>query len=371
VYSIPAIDAIARMADRYFPTGVMPDKAFDLLEELAPIALQEGKEQLTAKDVEAMVARKTGIPIGEPSKEERATLLSLEDYLHKRVMGQDHAVEAVAKALRRARAGIGGGTRPMGSFMFLGPTGVGKTETAKALAEALFNDENAMSRIDMSEFRGGDALERLIGTPDGVDPGRLATLIREKPYGVLLLDEFEKSERNVHDLFLQVLDEGHFTDAMGKAVNAQNLIIIATSNAGADIIWQWEKEQKNVSELKRALIDHVIAQGIYRPEFLNRFDDVIVFHTLTKEQVREIAKLQLEALRKRLQSERMINVAFADDVVDYIAGVGYDPQFGGRPMRRAIQEKIEQVIADKILAGGIRSGEEFTMHAPDASPQKS
>ena len=238
VFSIPALEKIAELADRYFPTGVMPDKAFDLLEELLPYTSAKGIEQILATDVESFVSKKTNVPIGEPSDEERQKLLSLEDFLHKRVVAQESAVSAVAKALRRARSGVADSKKPLGTFLFLGPTGVGKTETAKALAEALFNDESSMTRLDMSEFQSANAVEELIGYFDSGKPGRLEALVRERQYGVLLLDEFEKADHGVHDLFLQILDEGHFTDATGKSINLRNLIIIATSNAAADLIWE-------------------------------------------------------------------------------------------------------------------------------------
>ena len=368
VYTIPALETVARLADQYFPAGVMPDKAFDLLEELAPMALGEHKDQLTGSDVEALVSSKTGIPAGAPSAEESKKLLELEDFMHTRVVGQERAVSAVAKALRRSRAGIGAHTRPMGSFLFLGPTGVGKTETAKALAEALFGSENVMARLDMSEFQGPDALERLLGTSTGT-PGRLVTLIREKPYGVLLLDEFEKSAKDAQDLFLQVLDEGIFTDTAGKKVNARNMIIIATSNAGADLVWEWEKENKDVASMKRDLIDALIDRGLFRPEFLNRFDDIVVFHALTKPDVHSIAEHQLSALQKRLKDERHIDVQFSDDLVDYVSATGFDPQFGGRPMRRVIQEAVEQAVADSILRGTARSGSHITLTRKDVEQQ--
>jgi ATP-dependent Clp protease ATP-binding subunit ClpC len=367
VFSIPALHTIGRLADRYFPTGVMPDKAFDLLEELVPIALSRGIEQVVQSDVEALVYEKTGVPMGDPTKEERQKLLSLEDFLHKRVIGQHDAVTAVAKALRRARAGVGSADKPMGSFLFLGPTGVGKTETAKALAEALFGDDTAMNRLDMSEFQGADALEELIGSYETGQAGRLATMVREKQYGVLLLDEFEKSSRNVHDLFLQVLDEGIFTDAQGKHVNARNLIIIATSNAGASLIWEWEKEGKDIAGQKRVLVDSLVSQGLFRPEFLNRFDDIIVFHPLKKEEVREIAKIQLASLAKRLHDERSIDLTITDALTDAVAAIGYDPQFGGRPMRRAIKDKVEQAVADKLLAGTLVPGDTLTLTADDVT----
>lgn len=365
VFTIPALDSIARLADRFFPTGVMPDKAFDLLEELIPVALSAHLEQVVQADVEQLVFKKTGVPMGDPTQEERTKLLTLEDFLHKRVVGQQDAVAAVAKALRRARAGVGSADRPMGSFLFLGPTGVGKTETAKALAEALFNDEDAMNRLDMSEFQGPEALDELIGSFDTGKPGRLANMIREKQYGVLLLDEFEKSSRHVHDLFLQVLDEGMFTDAAGKQVNARNLIIIATSNAGASLIWDWEKDSKDVATHKSELIDHLVKEGLFRPEFLNRFDDIIVFHPLKQDEVRAIAKIQLTSLAKHLNDERNITLTVSDELTDAMAKVGYDPKFGGRPMRRAIKDKVEQAVADKILQGTLKPGGTLSLTAED------
>ncbi len=362
VVTVPALEAIARMADRYFPTGVMPDKAFDLLEELVPLAMAKGINQLKQRDVEELVMEKTGIPMGEPTQAERQKLLSLEDFLHRRVVGQSEAVNAVSRALRRARAGVGSANKPMGSFLFLGPTGVGKTETAKALAEALFGSERMMSRLDMSEFQGEDALAELLGSVEGNRPGRLVTMIREKQYGVLLLDEFEKSARGVHDLFLQILDEGIFTDTAGKSVNARNLIIIATSNAGADLIWQWAKEGKDIAALKRTLIDTLIARSLFRPEFLNRFDDIIMFHPLASEQVRDIARIQLTNLAKHIAEERNIELVVTDELVDQVAEAGYDPQFGGRPLQRAIKERVEQLIADEMLKGELHPGDKLEYH---------
>lgn len=370
VYTIPALEAVADMADRYFPMGVMPDKAFDLLEELVPAALSFGTNQVVGTNVETLVARKTGIPVGTPSEGEREKLLTLEDFLHRRVVGQERAVSAVARALRRSRAGITDHDRPMGSFLFLGPTGVGKTETAKALAEALFNDEEAMARLDMSEFQGPDALARLIGSEGTGAPGRLATLIREKPYGVLLLDEFEKSDREVHNLFLQVIDEGYFTDAAGKTVNARNLVIIATSNAGADLFWDTEGVTQDADGFKRKVVDTIIDRALFKPEFLNRFDDIIIFDVLTKEHIRTIAGIQLKELQERLEHSQQIAVTFSDDLVAHVAAVGYDPQFGGRPMRRVIKDEVEQAVADKILAGAVRSGSNLTLTLQDLASSK-
>lgn len=365
VFTVPALEAVAVLADQYFPQGEMPDKAYDLLEELVPMAQSLGTEQLLKHHVEDLVTEKSGVPVGDPTQEERDKLLTLEDAMHERVVGQARAVSAVAKALRRSRSGVAGGDRPMGSFLFLGPTGVGKTETAKALAEVLFGDEHMMMRLDMSEFQGDDALERLTGEPSTGKAGRLSTMLREKQYGVLLLDEFEKSASAVHDLFLQVLDEGHFTDATGKGVNVRNVIVIATSNAGADLIWEWEKQNKDLSAMKRSLIDVLIERGAYRPEFLNRFDDILLFHPLTEEQVQTIARLHLNKFAKRIHKQHGITLEITDELVERIARAGYDPQFGGRPLRRAIKEEVEQVLADSMLTGDLKPGQTISYRMGD------
>lgn len=363
-FTLPALHKVVQTADQYFPDGVMPDKALDLLEELVPMAEQHHRATIDVADVDEVVTRKTGVPLGTPDAAERTKLLGLEDFLHKRVVGQEGAVGGVARALRRARAGVGATDKPMGSFLFLGPTGVGKTETAKALAEALFQNEDAMIRLDMSEYQGADALDRLIGSFDTGEPGRLSTLLREKQYGVLLLDEFEKSDRNIHDLFLQILDEGQFTDSAGKRVNARNLIIIATSNAGSDLIWNWAKEGKDIQAQKSRLIDELINRALFRPEFLNRFDDIVLFHPLDETHIGSIARIQLELLAKRLETKG-VRLAVTDELVAAVAKEGYDPQFGGRPMKRAIKDKVEQAVADRMLAGTLKQGEKLVLRAED------
>ncbi len=359
VFTIPALEKIGELADRYFPTGTMPDKAFDLLEELVPIAIKNGIEQILQKDVENFVTEKTHVPVGEPTREERERLLSLEDFLHKRVIAQDDAIKAISKSLRRARSGIGNPNKPMGTFLFLGPTGVGKTETAKALAEVFFGDEKNMIRIDMSEFQSEDALKELIGDFETGKPGRLDTLVMKRQYGVLLLDEFEKSNKDVHDLFLQILDEGYFTDSSGEKVNMKNLIIIATSNAGADLIWKFEKENKNITKMKDAIVDYIIENALFKPELLNRFDEIIVFHTLKEEHVKKIAEIHIKNFARRLKEKQNIKIKVTDDMINYVAKKGYDPQFGGRPLERAIMDEIEQRIADEVLAGNLHPGETF------------
>lgn len=365
VFSVQALQKIGDLAERYFPTGVMPDKAFDLLEEFIPYAFLHKLEQVLQKDVELFVNKKINVPIGAPKKEEREMLLGLEDFLHKRVVAQEEAVSAISKALRRARAGLADPNKPTGSFLFLGPTGVGKTETAKALAEAMFDDENAMLRLDMSEFNSPNALEELLGSFESGTKGRLEEMLREKQYGVLLLDEFEKASKDIHDLFLQILDEGHFTDSFGHGVNLKNHIIIATSNAGADLIWEWEKDkEKNVTDdRKQELVDYMIERNIFKPELLNRFDDIVVFHTLSQVQISKIARIHLEKFAKRMEEQQNIKVRITDNLVSYLAKKGYDPKFGGRPLERAIVEEVEQVLADEMLADRLHAGDTFEFTA--------
>lgn len=364
-FTVPALHAIMRLADQYFPAGVMPDKAFDLFEELIPYAITRDTPHVLQADVEAFVRGKTGAPVGAPTHEEQGKLLSLEAFLHKRVVGQDRAVGAVARALRRARAGVEHAKKPAGSFLFLGPTGVGKTETAKALAEALYRNERHMVRLDMSEYSGEEALGELLGSYESGKPGRFAALIEERPYGVLLLDEFEKSDRAVHDLFLQILDEGYVTTAAGKHIDLRNFIIIATSNAGAELVWTWEREGKNIATLKREFIDHLIATHLFRPELLNRFDDIVLFHTLSKEEVCEIARAHLRAFSERLEREHGIRCSYDEGLIAAVTALGYDPQLGGRPLERAVKETVAQVVADRMLAGTLVPGQEVTLHAHD------
>ena len=362
LFTYPALRAVAESAERYFFEGIMPDKAIDLLLELVPKVKTIGKRTVTRADVLDLISKKTGINVSQATGEERAKLLKLEETLHDRVVGQDEAVKAISGALRRARSGISSPNRPMGSFLFVGPTGVGKTETTKALAQVFFGDESAITRLDMSEYASDDALPRLIGTFEGGKPGILASLLRERQYGVLLLDEFEKTNKEVHDLFLQILDEGFFTDVSGKRVNARNLIIIATSNAGSDLIWKLGQEGKPLD--KDVVLTEIINRAIFKPELLNRFDGIILFRPLTPEHLRIIAKFMLQKLGKRLQ-EKGIELVITDPLLDYLVSVGQDPKFGARPMNRAIQEKVEQVIAEKMLRGEVSAGSRVELGAAD------
>lgn len=366
VVTYPGLVSMAENADRYFPTGVMPDKAIDLLMEIAPEAAAAGKQFIRRSDVEDYIKEKTGVPIGSISQEEQKKLLGLEDIMKQRVVGQVTAIEVIANAMRRSRAGISNPNRPIGSFLFLGPTGVGKTETAKALAVALFNDEDAMMRLDMSEYQADDALARLIGSFEGRQVGRLVTMLREKQYGVLLLDEFEKTSRDVHDLFLQIFDEGVFTDVHGNKVSARNILFIATSNAGADKIWEWARQGKDVSGLRQNLIDDIISVGTFKPELLNRFDDIVIFHPLTQEDLRRIAQIKLISLASRMR-DRSIELVITPELIDAVARAGFDPLFGARPMNRAIADRVEQRIADRIIRGEIKPGATVTLTAQDVA----
>lgn len=354
-FTHPALSAVAEYADRYIPYGVMPDKAIDLLTEAVAASAAENKYVLYASDVEKFVTQKTGIPAGALSQTEREKLENLETLLHERVIGQEEALKAIASAMQRARSGLASEERPIGAFLFLGPTGVGKTETAKALADIFFGSDKALLRFDMSEYNGEGALARLIGSFESGKGGTLAAMLKERPYGVLLLDEFEKTDPKVLDLFLQVFDEGFFSDAQGKRVSARNLIMIATSNAASDRIWEYAKEGGVLTAQKDRLIDTIITRGIFKPELLNRFDDVVLFHPLTRDELKAIARLMLQKLTKQL-NQKGIRLVVSDALVAALVKAGYDPQFGARPMRRAIQDNVEQVIAKKLISGALHPG---------------
>jgi ATP-dependent Clp protease ATP-binding subunit ClpC len=376
LFTHQALEAMATSADQYFAYGVMPDKAFDLMFEVEAYALAAatvrayGRRVVDRSMVETLITKKTGIPGGAVGKEERGKLLGLKDTLRKRVIGQEAAVEAVGNALLRARSGIAEKERPIGTFLFLGPTGVGKTETAKALAAAYFSSEASMLRLDMSEYNTVDAMDRLIGSFASDRPGVLSTMIREHPYGVLLLDEFEKTTSDVHNLFLQVFDEGVFSDAHGKHVSARNLIIIATSNAGADIIWQSFQQKEKTPQRERVLIDAIIERNVFKPELLNRFDEIVLFRPLDKEALHSIARIMLGELAERLRTKG-VTLEIDDALVDFLAKVGYDPQFGARPMRRALQDTIEQAVAERMVSGNIAAGSKLRLTEAALAPYRS
>ena len=355
-FTYASITEILKSAENYINEGIMPDKATDLLMEIAPYMRQKQKTLVEKKDVLEFVRIKTKIPVGEINEEEKSKLGNLETELHKRIVGQNDAVNAVADAVRRSRAGVRDPKKPIGSFLFLGPTGVGKTETAKALAAVYFNSEDKMARLDMSEYQGDDAMQRLIGSFESGKPGTLSMLVKNFPYGVLLLDEFEKTNKEVQNLFLSILDEGFFSDMGGHQINVKNIIFIATSNAGSQMMYDSIEHGESLHAIKQLIIDDIIKTGILKPELLNRFDGVILFNPLEKKDVTEVAKIMCENLRKRLKEEHSINLVINQALIDELVKEGLDPLNGGRPMQRAVKDKIERIIANKLISGEIQTG---------------
>lgn len=351
----PAVSEAIVAAKKYFVDRPLADAASDLLVEAAAKASKTNKFIILKEDVLATVGSKTGIPTGKVDEKEKEKLLNLEGLLKSKIVGQDEAVKAVSDAIRRARSGIGNPMRPMGSFLFLGPTGVGKTETAKALGEVFFGERAKFLRLDMSEYNAADSLNRLIGSFESNTPGTLVSLLRENPYGVLLLDEFEKTAPKVLDLFLQIIDEGIFSDMRGDKVGARNVVIVATSNAGSDIIFEYLKTHKDLSGARETIINKIIAEGVYKPELLNRFDGVILFHPLAEAHLREVAKKMLKGLEGRLK-EKGITLKTSDALINFLVQKGTDPKFGARPLNRAIQETVEQIIAKKMISGEVSGG---------------
>ena len=303
-------------------------------------------------------------PLGEIKVAEQEKLLKLEEFMHRRVVGQDEAIMAIADAIRRARSGIKNPSRPIGTFLFLGPTGVGKTESAKALAEVYFGNEDAMARFDMTEYQNEEDIEKLIGSQRRNEPGILTSKMRSSPYSVILLDEFEKSHDKVKNLFLQILDEGFFSDFLGQKINMRNTIIIATSNAGAQLIWDMVGKNIDPSTMEREIIEHIQKEKVMSPELLNRFDAVVVFQPLGESARLEIARLMLLRLASRLKKQNMV-LEITDDMALAVAKGGYDPAFGARPMQRFIQDKIEKIISEKIIKGEIKPGSEFSLSSGD------
>ncbi|WP_259423766.1 ATP-dependent chaperone ClpB [Coxiella burnetii] len=308
------------------------------------------RSRVTEEEVAEVVSKWTHIPVSKMLEGEREKLLHMETELHKRVIGQDEAVNAVANAIRRSRAGLSDPNRPVGSFLFLGPTGVGKTELCKALAAFLFDTEDAMVRIDMSEFMEKHSVARLIGAPPGYvgyeEGGYLTEAIRRRPYSVILLDEIEKAHNDVFNVLLQVLDDGRLTDGQGRTVDFRNTVIVMTSNLGSDLIREFSGE--NYDKMKDAVME-VVAQH-FRPEFINRIDEAVVFHSLKKEQIRNIAIIQIDRIKKRLK-EKDYQLTISDDALDYLSELGYDPVYGARPLKRVLQQQLENPLSQKILEG--------------------
>lgn len=420
-----ALQAAAKLSERYINDRFLPDKAIDLMDEAAaglrmvqyisggeqPSLLQELSRireeleaALMAKDMEtahecrlqeqklqakldsrghqkgrkrhqvvteeqiaATVSRWTKIPVQRLAEAESSKLRRLEQTLHKRVIGQDEAVTAVARAVKRGRVGLKDPKRPIGSFLFLGPTGVGKTELCKALAEVLFGKEDAMIRVDMSEYMEKHSVSKLIGSPPGYvghdDGGQLSEKVRRNPYSVLLFDEVEKAHPDVFNILLQVLDDGHITDSQGRKVDFKNTVIIMTSNAGANAIVSPKKlgfasvedSKQDYEFMKNGVMKEV--KQIFKPEFLNRIDETIVFHMLQKEEIVQIANLLLKELEKRCAVQLSLQLSFKESVKKWLAETGYDKKYGARPLKRAIQNHLEDPLADEILSGNIQEGD--------------
>lgn len=323
------------------------------------------KNRVTEDEIAEIVARWTGIPVSKMLESERDKLLRMEDELRKRVIGQEEAMKAVSNAIRRSRAGLSDPKRPSGSFLFLGPTGVGKTELTKALAQFLFDNDDAMVRIDMSEFMEKHSVARLIGAPPGYvgyeEGGYLTEAVRRRPYSVILLDEVEKAHPDVFNVLLQVLDDGRLTDGQGRTVDFRNTVIVMTSNLGSHLIQDMAGEE-NYDRMKAAVMEVVGTH--FRPEFINRIDEVVVFHPLDQAEIRQIADIQLNSLRKRL-AVRELNIEFSDAAMDHIAAVGFDPVYGARPLKRAIQNQVENPLAQEILAGHFMPGETIKVDVKD------
>ncbi len=317
------------------------------------------RREVTEQEIAEVVSAWTGIPVSRMMESEREKLLKLEERLHERVVGQDEAVTAVANAIRRSRAGLQDPNRPIGSFIFLGPTGVGKTELCKALAEVLFDDEDAMIRIDMSEFMERHSVSRLIGAPPGYvgyeEGGKLTEAVRRRPYSVVLLDEIEKAHQDVFNILLQVLDDGRLTDNHGHTVDFRNTIIVMTSNMGSQVIQQITQRGGSEEEMRKAVME--VLQSRLLPEFLNRIDEIIVFHPLNREQIRQIVDLQIARLERRLEEQQGISLVVTEAARDAIAEEGYDPVYGARPLKRVIQHELENALAAELLRGEYREGD--------------
>lgn len=362
----PALRQVVSMSERYFPSLVFPEKAIDLLKESTVYAasLRTKERVLLPKYVAKIVTQKTEIPVGEVEEKEKEILLKMEDLIHSRIVNQEEAVKEVCTALRRSRSEITVRKGPMGAFLFLGPTGVGKTETCKALAENYFGAESKMVRLDMSEFQNTKDIERLIGSSQ--EEGLLTTQIRENPFSLLLLDEFEKAHPNILNLFLQIFDEGHITDGVGRKVDFKNTIIIATSNAGYQIILDALKKNKKWEKVKQEILDYVFEQRIFRPELINRFDAAVVFTPLSKKNLLDIAQLMLGSLQKNLK-EKGVELKISQELKEKIVELGYNPTFGAREMRRVIQEKVENVLATAFLEGKLPRGSKVQINPSDFS----
>jgi len=356
----PSIREIVNLTARYMPSLPFPKKALNILDESVIYVRRLKEKVVLPHHITEIISKRTEIPVGKMAVKEKETLLNLENLIHGRIVNQEEAVKEISIAMRRARMGIASKTRPMGTFLFLGPTGVGKTETAKALAQIYFGSEQKMIRLDMSEFQAISDIPRLIGAMSPVEmQGLLTTPVRETPFSLVLLDEIEKAHPNILNIFLQVLDEGHITDGHGRKVVFANTIIICTSNAGADMIFK-QVESNQIIE-KDKLFGTLFEKNIFRPEFVNRFDASVVFHPLTKDNLMKIAQLSLQSLQKNMK-EKSIDFQITDLLKEKIVELSYKPEFGAREMRRVIQDKVENSVAQALLSDKIKKGDKFEIN---------
>lgn len=361
--SYQAVREAYRLSSQYMQDQAFPGKAISLLGQAVPYV--EGK-LMTAASVQSAVEKTRGVKVSKADAPETDTLLHLEERIHGRMINQEKAVKAVAAALRRGRAGVADPKRPIGSFLFLGPTGVGKTELARSLAATYFGDERQMIRLDMTEYQQSEDVERLLSTGGPTDKSLIAQ-IREQPFSVVLLDEVEKSNQSVLNLLLQLLDEGQLTDKAGRPASFRNAIIIATSNAGSAEITQRVAAGDTLDVFERPLIDKLIAVGQFKPELINRFDEVALFRPLNQQELAQVAKLMLDGVNKNLAKQN-VSVQLTDAALAKLIQAGYDPQFGARPMRRVIQETVEDAMATRILEGRAQPGTVVTLDAGDLNP---
>ncbi|MCC7357323.1 ATP-dependent Clp protease ATP-binding subunit [Candidatus Uhrbacteria bacterium] len=360
-FSYSSLEKAASLSVKFIHEKAAPEKTLEVLREAAVIAKQTRGERtfVTSDDVAKVITKRTGIPVEAINKQESDKLLDMEKHLHSRVIGQDAAVTAVSQALRRARSDMREGKRPIANFLFLGPTGVGKTELSKALADEYFGSEESMIRLDMSEYQSKDSIPRMIGFPGDERGGLLTEAVRKRPFTIVLLDELEKAHPDILTLFLQVLDDGRLTDGIGRTIDFTNTMIIATSNAGTRFIQDEISVGTSLERIKTGLLEQEL-KGIFRPEFLNRFDGVIVFKPLTLDDVTQIAWLFMHSITKRLE-EKGITFRAEDDAVEELAKDGFDPLFGARPLRRVIQERVDNALADALLRGEISRKDQVTL----------
>ncbi|TAK04739.1 ATP-dependent Clp protease ATP-binding subunit [Patescibacteria group bacterium] len=352
-FSYDAVEKAVVLSERYMHERALPEKAIEVLKEVANAVRGSRGEKavVTGDDVAALVSEKAKVPVTAVTQDEGAKLLNLEEEMHRRMVGQDEAVSAVARAIRRARAELRSVNRPIANFLFLGPTGVGKTELAKTVAETYFGSEEAMVRLDMSEYQDAQAMYRLVGVPGSGQGGLLTEAVRTRPFALLLLDELEKASPEVLNAFLQVMDDGRLTDAAGRTVDFTNVVLVATSNAGAQFIQDGIRQNRTLDDMRQELMDKELRPH-FRPEFLNRFDGIILFRPLTEDEIREVARRMLVGVAKQL-SEKGITLQVSEDAVVELAAAGFDPVFGARPLRRVIQERVQDALAEFLLSNKI------------------